>query len=151
MTTVIDKYVPKKYHRCIDDYYKDIDGYWLELKEEYISTSTGTHTIHELTIKDLKQELKNIVYNIDGIQIPIRNNIKVYDPLYDETFFTDEKELKLFAEDEVAYCEEYAENLPKYKYYRDKNNKVVFTNVCYGMEYLLGIDIVINDKKTKIY
>lgn len=53
--------VPKKYHDMIEDIYKDIDGYWINLKEEFYSTGTGTNTIHEYTQKDVLKELKTIV------------------------------------------------------------------------------------------
>ncbi|MDU4493542.1 MAG: hypothetical protein E7J02_12160 [Staphylococcus warneri] len=56
----LNKYIPKKYRTYINDVYKDIDGYWIELKPSYISTTTECSTIHELTIKDLKNELKSI-------------------------------------------------------------------------------------------
>ncbi|CUT97054.1 hypothetical protein BN1318_390027 [Staphylococcus capitis] len=29
---LIKQYIPKKYQRCVLDFYKDIDGDWLELK-----------------------------------------------------------------------------------------------------------------------
>lgn len=56
----LNKYIPKKCRTYINDVYKDIDGYWIELKPSYISTTTECSTIHELTIKDLKNELKSI-------------------------------------------------------------------------------------------
>lgn len=60
MTNNIEKYAPKKYHEAITDIYKDMDGWWVELKPEYVSTSTGTSTIHEFTVADMKKEFKTI-------------------------------------------------------------------------------------------
>lgn len=59
-TCIFNKYIPKKYRDYIEDVYKDIDGYWIELKPSYVSTTTECSTIHELTIKELKSELKSI-------------------------------------------------------------------------------------------
>lgn len=57
----IDKYIPKKHQNKIEDFYRDIDGCWLELKPNYVSTNTGASTIHEDSIKDVKKQLKTIV------------------------------------------------------------------------------------------
>lgn len=57
----VEKYIPKKYRNAVQDFYKDDDGVWLELKKEYISTSTETSTIHEFSINDVRKELKTIV------------------------------------------------------------------------------------------
>lgn len=57
---LIEKYVPKKYHEAINDFYKDIDGYWIDLKNDYESRSTLCQTIHEYTIADIKKELRTI-------------------------------------------------------------------------------------------
>lgn len=59
-TQLIEKYVPKKYQNMIQDFYKDMDGYWITLKEGYISESTGTETIHEYTLSDLRKQYKTI-------------------------------------------------------------------------------------------
>ncbi|MCM5673022.1 hypothetical protein [Staphylococcus hominis] len=58
------KYVPKKYRDCVLDLYKDIDGYWLILKDGYKSTTTDTPTIHEFTIKELKSALPTIIKDV---------------------------------------------------------------------------------------
>ncbi|MCD8845146.1 hypothetical protein [Staphylococcus gallinarum] len=60
----VEKYIPKKHQDKVLDFYRDIDGCWLELKPNYISTNTGVSTIHEDNIKDVKKQLKTIV-NID--------------------------------------------------------------------------------------
>lgn len=52
--------IPKKYHLAIDEIMKDSTGYWIWLNEDYISTETGTHTIHEYTQKDALAQLKTI-------------------------------------------------------------------------------------------
>lgn len=56
----IEKYVPKKHQEAIADVYKDMDGYWITLKEGYISTSTETQTIHEYTLAETRKQLKTI-------------------------------------------------------------------------------------------
>ncbi len=55
------KYVPKKYQAAIKDIYKDIDGYWVELHAEYISTTTQVSTIHEYSLNDIRKQFKTIV------------------------------------------------------------------------------------------
>ncbi len=61
----IDKYIPKKYRHCIEDFYKDIDGVWLNLKEGYISTTTEATSIHEDTINQVRKQLKSIILEED--------------------------------------------------------------------------------------
>jgi len=56
-----EKYIPKKYQEAVEDFeYDPLDKYWVYLKDEYISTATGTHTIHEYTIQELKKSFKTI-------------------------------------------------------------------------------------------
>lgn len=62
---LVEKYLPKKYHEAVSDFYKDFDGYWLELKNGFISTSTGCQTIHELNLADVKKEFKTIVKDVN--------------------------------------------------------------------------------------
>ena len=57
----IEKYVPKKYRDAIVDIDKDMDGWWAYLTDDYISTTTECHTIHELTLAEFKKEFKTIV------------------------------------------------------------------------------------------
>lgn len=57
----IEKYIPKKYRNSIDEFYKDIDGCWLNLKEGYISAENEATSIHEDTIKKVKKKLFTIV------------------------------------------------------------------------------------------
>lgn len=61
MTNLIKKYVPKKHQDKISDFYKDMDGVWLELKEGYVSLDTECGTIHEDTINDVRKKMKTIV------------------------------------------------------------------------------------------
>lgn len=57
----LEKYVPKKHHVAIEEVEKDsLDGYFIYLTNEYISTSTRCHTIREDTLKEIKKELKYI-------------------------------------------------------------------------------------------
>ena len=53
--------VPKKYQIAIEEVQKDCTGYWIWLKEDYISSETGCHTIHEYTQKDALKALQTIV------------------------------------------------------------------------------------------
>jgi hypothetical protein len=57
----ISKYLPKKHQEKVEDFYSDIDGCWLILKEGYVSTTTECSTIHEDNIKDIKKQFKTIV------------------------------------------------------------------------------------------
>ena len=52
--------IPKKYHVAIDEIMHDSTGYWIWLNEDYISTETGTHTIHEYRQKDVLLQLTTI-------------------------------------------------------------------------------------------
>ena len=38
-----------------------MDGWWAYLTDDYISTTTECHTIHELTLAEFKKEFKTIV------------------------------------------------------------------------------------------
>ena len=53
----IEKYVPKKYRDAIVDIDKDMDGWWAYLTDDYISTTTECHTIHELTLAEFKKSM----------------------------------------------------------------------------------------------
>lgn len=57
----VNKYIPKKHQDKIDDFYRDIDGCWLILKDGYVSITTECSTIHEDTIKDIKHQIKTII------------------------------------------------------------------------------------------
>ncbi|XWX34242.1 hypothetical protein LMHOCYYV_CDS0018 [Staphylococcus phage PG-2021_4] len=58
----LEKYVPKKYHKAIEEVEKDtLDGYFIYLTEDYISSFSQNHTISELTIADVKKQLKYIM------------------------------------------------------------------------------------------
>lgn len=48
----VTKYIPKKYQNFLLEVYRDDDGIWVTLKDEYITTTTESHIIHEYTIKD---------------------------------------------------------------------------------------------------
>lgn len=73
----IEKYIPKKHQDKVEEFYKDIDGCWLNLKEGYISTDTEATSIHEDTIKDVKSKLKTIVLEKDFDQMT-RSEINEY-------------------------------------------------------------------------
>ncbi|MCE5132206.1 hypothetical protein KJB62_12595 [Staphylococcus saprophyticus] len=70
----ITKYVPKKHQNKIEDFYKDIDGCWLLLKEDYISAATECSTIHEDTINEVRKQLKTII-NLDDFEKMDRNEL----------------------------------------------------------------------------
>lgn len=57
----IEKYIPKKYRHTVEEFYKDINGCWLNLNEGYISADNEATSIHEDTIKDVKSKLKTII------------------------------------------------------------------------------------------
>ncbi len=61
----IEKYIPKKYRNTVEDFYKDMDGCWLNLKEGYISADNEATSIHEDTIKDVKYKLKTIISEVE--------------------------------------------------------------------------------------
>ena len=58
----IMRYVPASKLGAIRDAYKDQDGYWICLNEnwEASNTDTGCHVIHEDTIKDLRYQIAGI-------------------------------------------------------------------------------------------
>lgn len=43
----VEKYIPQKYRPYVEEFWKDIDGCWLNLRDDYISTTTEASTIHE--------------------------------------------------------------------------------------------------------
>ena len=61
----IEKYIPKKHQHKVTDFYKDIDGCWLDLHSDYISALTESSSIHEYTINQVKKQLKTIVLKSD--------------------------------------------------------------------------------------
>ncbi|MCO4327910.1 hypothetical protein MTR05_12885 [Staphylococcus agnetis] len=61
MTDVIEKYVSKKHRDKIESMDKDIDGWWINLKEGYVAIDTGAKSIHEYTVSDIKKKLYVIV------------------------------------------------------------------------------------------
>lgn len=61
----IDKYIPKKHQHKIESFYKDIDGCWLNLNENYISIQTESSSIHENTINEVRSLLNTIMLKSD--------------------------------------------------------------------------------------
>ena len=61
----IDKYIPKKHQHKIEEFFKDIDGCWLNLVEGYISIKTESTSIHEDSINEIKKQLKTIILESD--------------------------------------------------------------------------------------
>lgn len=58
----IMSYIPKKFHEAIEAVsYDSYDRYFIYLTDDYIATSTGCHTIHAYTLKELKADVKTIV------------------------------------------------------------------------------------------
>lgn len=57
------KYIPKSKHTAIRECYKDCDGYWIILVENYIAdrVDSNARVIHEDTIKDLRYQIGGIV------------------------------------------------------------------------------------------
>ncbi|HDC7602914.1 TPA: hypothetical protein O8991_002647 [Staphylococcus aureus] len=148
---LIEKYVPKKYQHCVNDFYKDIDGYWLELKTDYISTTTQTHTIHELNINDLKKEFKTIIYNIPNVQIPIKKYISLFDT--DELISNSDEIIKIANDDEremIGFAEEEAQlfditNYNQVEYELDENNNIKFQSVSEALSFLINIGFEVNN------
>lgn len=159
MNKLIEKYLPKKYHHCVADFYKDIDGYWLELKDDFISTTTKTHTIHELTLSDLKKEFKTIVYNTDCAEVHIKNCITIFD--LDEYYIDEDNKLnepiKIDNEDKneiIGFAEDEAEFIDMSErdetvYTLDKNNKIRFKNISKAIEFLINRGFEVNKAKSK--
>ncbi|OFS54357.1 hypothetical protein HMPREF2664_09535 [Staphylococcus sp. HMSC064E03] len=159
MNTLIEKYLPKKYHHCVEDFYKDIDGYWLELKNDFISTTTQTHTIHEMTLSDLRKEFKTIVYNVDCAEVHIKNCITIFDldEYYldkDNEFNTplkidneDSKEIIGFARDEAEFID--ISERAEVGYKIDENNKIIFESISEAIEFLIERGYEVNKAKGK--
>lgn len=159
MNKLIEKYLPKKYHHCVADFYKDIDGYWLELKNDFISTTTQTHTIHEMTLSDLRKEFKTIVYNVDCAEVHIKNCITIFD--LDEYYLDkdnefnkpikidnkDRNEIIGFAEDEAEFID--MSERDETVYTLDKNNKIRFKNISKAIEFLINRGFEVNKAKSK--
>lgn len=61
----INKYIPKKHQHKIDDFFKDIDGCWLNLKEGYISVKTESSSLHEDSINEIRKQLNTILLESD--------------------------------------------------------------------------------------
>lgn len=53
------KYIPKVKHGAVKDFYKDDDGYWLELNKEW-QNADGGRCIHEDTIRDVRNAIREI-------------------------------------------------------------------------------------------
>lgn len=53
--------IPKKYQHMIEQVSHDIDGWFVYLRDGYISPSTGCHTIHEYTKSDTLKEIRRII------------------------------------------------------------------------------------------
>jgi hypothetical protein len=128
------KYVPQKYQKCIKDFYKDIDGYWIELKNDYKSTTTDTETIHEFTIQDTRKQLQTIVYNISNVDVPVKSKIKVHEPLeaFKTTWHLTEDETLELANEEVKYT-----NYPNTQ----------FEKISEAIEFLIKYDFIVNETK----
>tara|TARA_R100000664_G_C2745889_1_gene133664 strand:+ start:916 stop:1104 length:189 start_codon:yes stop_codon:yes gene_type:complete len=56
MSKILNKIIKKD--KRIESYYKDLDGYWLVLKDGY--NWDGCGTIHEDTIKEVLKQIPNI-------------------------------------------------------------------------------------------
>ncbi|QXN79082.1 hypothetical protein KVY09_12545 (plasmid) [Staphylococcus haemolyticus] len=139
-SNLIEKYVPKKYQHCVSDFYKDIDGYWLELKTDYISTTTQTHTIHELNINDLKKEFKTIIYDVPNVQIPIKKYISFFDP--DELISSSDNIIKIANDDEeemIGFAEDEAQLM------QDDNKNIKFQSVSEALSFLINIGFEVNN------
>lgn len=159
MNTLIEKYLPKKYHHCVEDFYKDIDGYWLELKNDFISTTTQTHTIHEMTLSDLRKEFKTIVYNVDCAEVHIKNCITIFD--LDEYYIDkdnefnkpikidnkDRNELIGFAEEEAEFICEFERKEKGYKL--DENDRIIFESVSEAIEFLIKRGFEVNKAQSR--
>lgn len=61
----IEKYIPKKHQHKVDEFFKDIDGVWLNLNYDYISADSESASIHEDTINQVKAKLKTILLKSD--------------------------------------------------------------------------------------
>lgn len=64
MNNSLMKYVPKKYHSSIKDFYKDDDGYWLCLKADgdyILKDYLSEYTIHENTIKEIMTAFREYI------------------------------------------------------------------------------------------
>ncbi len=54
--------IPKKYEKCIDEIFKDSDGYWCYLSLGYTNPDEpygGLHSIHEDSQKELLSKIRN--------------------------------------------------------------------------------------------
>lgn len=58
----IIKYFPKNKLESVDECYKDSDGYWIFLKENWNADRMdyNCHTIHEDTINELRYQIAGI-------------------------------------------------------------------------------------------
>lgn len=56
------KYVPKSKREAIKAIWRDSDGYWIVVKDEYNADrmDVDCHTIHEDTIKELRYQIGGI-------------------------------------------------------------------------------------------
>ena len=52
--------IPKKYQHMIEQVSHDIDGWFVYLRDGYVSPSTGCQTIHEYTKADAMKEIRRI-------------------------------------------------------------------------------------------
>ncbi|MBF0795217.1 hypothetical protein [Mammaliicoccus lentus] len=58
----LEKYVPKKHHEAIEEVEKDaLDGYFIYLTDDYVSSFAQCHTISEDTLKEVRKQLKYIM------------------------------------------------------------------------------------------
>ena len=55
----IMRYIPKSKREAVYDAWIDSDGYWIMLNDGWESID-GTHTIHEIRTKELRQEIADI-------------------------------------------------------------------------------------------
>ena len=57
----IMRYVPKQKRAAVRDCYRDEDGYWICLNAGWVAGPDGCRTIHEDSIRDLREAIKGIV------------------------------------------------------------------------------------------
>ncbi|WP_281512310.1 hypothetical protein [Mammaliicoccus vitulinus] len=73
----IDKYIPKKHQHKVDEFFKDSDGCWLNLKEGYISAHTEATSLHEDTINEVRKQLNTIILECD-FEVMTRSEISKF-------------------------------------------------------------------------
>lgn len=108
----------RKYGHIIDEVMHDSTGYWIWLNENYISTQTGCHSIHECTQKNLLASLKTIK--------PIENNAKKPNFKYIYCYALDDMVIEEFYHKGTLYTF----NIVDLVYYsNDENENKMFNEV----------------------